>query len=109
MIKGIDAATFAMLKPDAITGLTKQQFKKVSADQLNTLQEDQIQAIDESAIPGLKTKILKKLDEAAFTSFSPDQLHDFTFKQLKAVDTEYLEALNNDQQSAISGLIERLL
>ncbi len=109
MIKGIDAATFAMLKSDAITGFTKQQFRKVSADQLNSLQEDQIQAIDEDAIPGLKKKILKKLDEAAFTSFSPDQLDDFTFKQLKAVDTEYIEVLDNDQQSAISGLIERLL
>jgi len=57
----------------------------------------------------LKKKVIRELDQETFISFDPDQLDDFTFKQLEAVDPANLEALYNDRQSAIAGILERLL
>jgi len=42
MFKNIHAETFSMLQPDAITGFTKKQVKKVTADQFNSLIKNQI-------------------------------------------------------------------
>lgn len=57
----------------------------------------------------MKKKVIRELDQETFISFDPDQLDDFTFKQLEAVDPANLEALYNDRQSAIAGILERLL